>query len=94
MTDFEERLRSALGDRVLTDQEARYLFWLAGWDQETVETFAGLFEKCRAERRGHWIWYEVSGGRKRCKCSECGEPHGSIPTKCCPECGVKMEGVE
>lgn len=43
---------------------------------------------------GHWIWYEVSGGRKRCKCSECGESHGSMETVCCPNCGVRMEGVE
>lgn len=47
--DFEERLRLALGDIVLTEQEERYISWLAKWDQETVEVFAGLFEKCRAE---------------------------------------------
>lgn len=47
--DFEERLKSALDGIELTDQEVRYLSWLARMDQETVETFAGLFEKCRAE---------------------------------------------
>ena len=41
--------------------------------------------------RGHWIWYEVSGGRKRCKCSECGESHGSMATPCCPYCGIRLE---
>lgn len=48
--DFEERLRSALGDIVLTEQEQRYISWLAGMDRETVETFAGLFEKCREDK--------------------------------------------
>ena len=47
MTDFEETLRSALAGIELTEQEERYIRWLAGWDLETVETFAGLFEKCR-----------------------------------------------
>ena len=47
--DFEEKLKSALDGIELTEQEERYIRWLAGMDQETVETFAGLFEKCRAE---------------------------------------------
>jgi hypothetical protein len=49
--DFEDRLRSALGDIELTEREERYLKWLARMDQETVETFAGLFEKCRGGSR-------------------------------------------
>ena len=68
--DFEERLRSALDGIELTEQEERYLSWLARMDSETVETFAGLFEKCRGvtvgEDRPEWNMYtkEWSDGRK------------------------------
>lgn len=58
MSDFEERLRSALEGIELTEQEDRYLYWLSGWDLETVETFAGLFEKCRADRP-EWVAAEL-----------------------------------
>ena len=54
--DFEDRLRSALGNIELTERESRYIRWLAGMDRETVEVFAGLFEKCRAARLG-WTMY-------------------------------------
>jgi hypothetical protein len=65
MSDFEERLRSALDGIELTDQEDRYLYWLSGWDLETVETFAGLFEKCRADRPEWKMYAKVWGdGRK------------------------------
>ena len=29
----------------LSDDEKRYLLWLAGWDQETEIVFTGLFSK-------------------------------------------------
>jgi hypothetical protein len=35
----------ALGLVDLTDRERGFLAWLAGWDQPTVETAAGLFAK-------------------------------------------------
>ena len=102
MTDFEERLRSTLAGIELTEQEDRYIYWLSGWDLETIETFAGLFEKCRADRPvGRWIcgqdeqdeWY----------CSEC--KTGVLPADWfvtpiedgqyyCPHCGAKMEDQE
>lgn len=47
LTEHEEILRKSLGDIELTEQEVRYIRWLAGMDRETVEVFAGLFERCR-----------------------------------------------
>ena len=33
----------------LTPLEQRYVRWLAGWDQETIDVFARLFWRCRSE---------------------------------------------
>ena len=50
---MEERLRSALEGVELTEREERYLEWLSRMDAETVEVFAGLFEKIKKRpRRG------------------------------------------
>ena len=43
----DERLVSALEGIELTEQEERYLEWLSRMDGETVEVFAGLFEKIK-----------------------------------------------
>lgn len=43
----DERLSSALEGVELTEQEKRYLAWLSRMDRETVEVFAGLFEKIK-----------------------------------------------
>ena len=51
----DERLNSALEGVELTEREERYLAWLSRMDSETVEVFAGLFEKtknCPSERDG------------------------------------------
>ena len=45
MTD--ERLTSALEGIELDECEVRYLEWLSRMDSETVEVFAGLFEKIK-----------------------------------------------
>lgn len=45
MTD--ERLTSALEGINLDEREVRYLEWLSRMDSETVEVFAGLFEKIK-----------------------------------------------
>lgn len=39
---MKEMIANALG-RDITPKEAKFLDWLAGWDQETVETAEGLF---------------------------------------------------
>ena len=41
----DERLVEVLKDIELTEQEERYLEWLSRMDGETIEVFAGLFEK-------------------------------------------------
>ena len=47
----DERLVEALKDIELTEQEERYLEWLSRMDGETVEVFAGLFEKIKNTHR-------------------------------------------
>ena len=44
---MDERLKRPLDDVELTDREVRYLEWLSRMDNETVEVFAGLFEKIK-----------------------------------------------
>ena len=44
---MDERLRDALEGVELTEREERYLEWLSRMDGETVEVFAGLFERIR-----------------------------------------------
>lgn len=44
---MDERLDLALDGVELTEREARYLEWLSRMDSETVEVFAGLFEKIK-----------------------------------------------
>ena len=44
---MDERLEAALAGVELTEQEKRYLEWLSRMDGETVEVFAGLFEKIK-----------------------------------------------
>ena len=44
---MDERLCSALEGVELTEREERYLEWLSRMDSETVEVFAGLFEKIK-----------------------------------------------
>jgi len=40
-----DKMISAMPDIDLSDNEQRYLMWLAGWDGETQEVFTGLFGK-------------------------------------------------
>ena len=47
----DERLESALEGIELTEREERYLEWLSRLDSETVEVFAGLFEKIKSTPR-------------------------------------------
>lgn len=55
--------------------------------------------KMRTERRGYWIeWGEFFGretGKKNLGvfCSEC-RKHADNKSKCCPNCGAKMDGGE
>ena len=53
--EMDERLRDALEGVELTEREERYLEWLSRMDSETVEVFAGLFERTREAGRieGH-----------------------------------------
>ncbi len=44
---MDEQLRFALEGIELTEREERYLEWLSRMDGETVEIFAGLFEKIK-----------------------------------------------
>ena len=44
---MDERLDLALDGVELTEREARYLEWLSRMDGETIEVFAGLFEKIK-----------------------------------------------
>ena len=44
---MDKQLRSALEGVELTEREERYLEWLSRMDGETVEVFAGLFERIR-----------------------------------------------
>lgn len=48
MAIMDEQLRSALDGVELTEREERYLEWLSRMDSETVEVFAGLFEKAKS----------------------------------------------
>lgn len=43
----DSKLESALEGIELTELEKRYLEWLSRMDGETVEVFAGLFEKIK-----------------------------------------------
>ena len=47
MVTKDERLTSALEGIELDEVEERYLAWLSRMDSETVEVFAGLFEKIK-----------------------------------------------
>lgn len=47
MMTKDERLVSALEGIELDELEERYLEWLSRMDSETVEVFAGLFEKIK-----------------------------------------------
>lgn len=42
-------LTEAIGLQELTPIERRYVRWLAGWDHETIDTFAGLFRRIRPD---------------------------------------------
>jgi hypothetical protein len=44
---IDEQLKSALEGVELTEREERYLEWLSRMDGETIEVFAGLFEKIK-----------------------------------------------
>ena len=44
---MDEELVSALEGVERTEQEEQYLKWLSRMDSETVEVFAGLFEKIK-----------------------------------------------
>ena len=44
---MDERLEVTFDGVKLTEQEKRYLEWLSRMDGETVEVFAGLFEKIK-----------------------------------------------
>ena len=47
----DERLVEVLKDIELTEREDRYLEWLSRMDGETIEVFAGLFEKIKNTTR-------------------------------------------
>ena len=53
MATKDERLVSALEDIELTEREDRYLEWLSRMDGETIEVFAGLFEKIKSTPRNN-----------------------------------------
>jgi hypothetical protein len=44
---MDEKLKLPLEGIELTEREERYLEWLSRMDGETVEVFAGLFEKIK-----------------------------------------------
>ena len=44
---MDDQLKTALEGIDLTEREERYLEWLSRMDSETVEVFAGLFEKIK-----------------------------------------------
>ena len=44
---MDDQLKAALEGVELTEREVRYLEWLSRMDSETVEVFAGLFEKIK-----------------------------------------------
>ena len=44
---MDDQLKAALDGVELTEREKRYLEWLSRMDSETVEVFAGLFEKIK-----------------------------------------------
>lgn len=43
-------MREALGPGELTEQQQRFLRWLAGWDDPTAQGMASLFRFARGER--------------------------------------------
>lgn len=45
---MDSRLEEALEGVELDEREERYLEWLSRMDGETVEVFAGLFEKIKS----------------------------------------------
>lgn len=46
------KLIDGLGPGIhLSDAEARSLMWLAGWEAETVENIASIFEKLRESNK-------------------------------------------
>ena len=47
MRTLDKQLCEALNGIDLTEREERYLEWLSRMDSETVEVFAGLFEKIK-----------------------------------------------
>ena len=49
----DERLASALEGVELTEREERYMEWLSRMDGETIEVFAGLFEKIKNSPERH-----------------------------------------
>lgn len=44
---MDPKLAEALKDVDLDEREERYLEWLSRMDSETVEVFAGLFERIK-----------------------------------------------
>ena len=44
---IDDRLKKPLESIALTEREERYLEWLSRMDGETIEVFAGLFEKIK-----------------------------------------------
>ena len=48
---MDDRLKSAVDGVELTEREERYLEWLSRMDIETVEVFAGLFERIKKAPR-------------------------------------------
>ena len=49
---MDDQLKTALEGVELTEREKRYLEWLSRMDSETVEVFAGLFEKIKQASLG------------------------------------------
>ena len=48
---MEERnfkiLEKALAGIELTEEDTRFMKWIAGWDDWTVQRFVGIIKKCR-----------------------------------------------
>jgi hypothetical protein len=40
---YTELMKTVKAD--LTDDEKRYILWIAGWDEETAATFGSIFKK-------------------------------------------------
>ena len=45
-------LLDAVGDLPLSDAERRTLYWLSGWEQDTVENIAAVIRRARAADPG------------------------------------------